>query len=143
MSQRTTKQEPRRAMTGYHQVLIILFGAMFFGGGGSVDITKRVKKTVGDDVRKERAMRIAEELDALPGNVVGDLISSHRDFYEALSSPELDPDAIRASLDVMIELLHEGDERGLELRFRLKDQLTAKEWGKVWDDDAAIGDWTP
>ena len=143
MSTSTTREEPRRGLTGFPQILILLFGAMFLGGGGAAPVAKRVKKAVKDDERRAVALPIAEALDALPGQVVDDLVATHREFYAALMAAEPDPDGVRASLDEMIERLHRADERALELRFELRDGMTSKEWEKVWGDDAAVGDWRP
>jgi hypothetical protein len=142
---RPNEQHSRRGpgRAGFHQILILLFGSMLFGGSGDLSLSEAVEESVEEGPRRERALASARELDAMPAEIVGRLITLHEEFYSVLDDAELEEEALRSSLDAMVDHLYASDLEALELRFQLAGELTDAEWRAVWESGQAAGDWSP
>lgn len=127
------QHEPVGAMTSFHQVLIILFGALFFAPGGHEPIVDRVESAVSDGARKEKAVAAAKAIDAAVGEDVDAVIAWHEEFYRAIGEAGADEAAVRGKIDEIINRLAELEQEQLELRGDLRDQLEPEEWSEVFD----------
>ncbi|MBL6757825.1 MAG: hypothetical protein ISQ11_15625 [Planctomycetes bacterium] len=119
--------------TSFHQVLIILFGALFFSPGGGEPLAERVKDAVSDSARQERAVGAAEAIDAAVGEDVDAVIKWHEEFYRAIGEAGADEALVRGKIDEIIDRLAEFEQQQLSLRGDLRDQLEPSEWDEVFD----------
>lgn len=126
--------EPRepRPLTGYHQVLILLF-SYYFLGGGAVPLSEQVEEVVPEGPRQERALAIAGELEGVPEAMREEVLAQVGGFYDALASPEVSAEALGAATDGILDSLHAANLRALDLRMRLADELTAEEWRELFE----------
>ena len=124
------------------QVLILLFGFMFFGGASSTallflhghspdDLKKAVKSVVTDPSRSKAAQSGVDQWEkALDAQLKS--LGKARESFEKLvrrhDATRLQADAISATVD---ESIVEMDRDMLDARFQLKEQLTRAEWNAV------------
>jgi len=126
--------------TSFHQILILLFGYMFLGGG-SAQLDDRVKDVLPRGERRDRARAIAKQADRMPEALASELIALHDEFYDVLAEPTVSTSELRVPLDALVEKMHASNLELLDLRFQLVEELTAKEWGKVWNPKKAPSQW--
>ena len=119
------------APTAFHQVLIILFGALFFKGGAG-DVADRVKDAVEDDARRPAAAA-AEALDASLKKDAAEVIRWHEGFYALIGTAEATADDVRANVDEFIATLEGLEREQIDLRRALVESLEPSEWGEVFD----------
>ena len=143
MSRRSSTQAERTHRTPFHQILLIIVGSMLLGGSDGIALEEAVGDVLEEGPRRERALETARELDAMPAAIVERLVELHDEFYEVLEDAELERHILRGTLDAMVDHLYQSDLKAMELRFRLADDVTAEEWGEVWEDARAAGDWQP
>jgi len=121
------------APTAFHQVLIILFGALFFKGGAGDPIADRVKDAVEDDARRPAAVAAAEALDASLKRDAAEVIRWHEGFYALIGTAEATADDVRANVDEFIATLEGLEREQIDLRRALAESLEPSEWGEVFD----------
>jgi hypothetical protein len=121
------------------QVLILLFGFMFFGGASSTallylhghspdDLKKAVKSVVTDQSRSKAARSGIDQWEKELEAQLKRLGKERENFVKLArrhDATRLQADAISATVD---ESIREMDRGMLDARFRLKEQLTGAEW---------------
>ncbi len=127
--------EPRepRPLTGYHQVLILLF-SYYFLGGGAVSLSEQLEEVVPDGPRQERAVAIAVELEEVPVAMREEVLAGLGEFYDALEAAEVSAEALGAASDGILDSLHGANLKALDLRMRLAEELTAEEWRELFEE---------
>jgi len=124
------------------QVLILLFGFMFFGGASSTallflhghspdDLKKAVKSVVTDPSRSKAAQSGVDQWEKALDAQLKSLGKARESFVKLVrrhDATRLQADAISATVD---ESIVEMDRDMLDARFQLKEQLTRAEWNAV------------
>ena len=119
----------------------------FFGGGsGAIDagaltpatveeLGERVETVVADPVRAKAAGSILDEL----GQAVVSFEKAFAASGKAVTRSYRDHAADRAEIEAVLDQLNRdweaGQERVLDLRFELRDQLTREEWAALYSPD--------
>ena len=119
----------------------------FFGGGsGAIDagaltpatveeLGERVETVVADPVRAKAAGLIVDEL----GQAVVSFEKVFAASGKAVTRSYRDHAADRAEIEAVLDQLNRdweaGQERVLDLRFELRDQLTREEWAALYSPD--------
>ncbi len=119
--------------TSFHQILIIIFGSLFFSGGDAKPLAERVKDAVSDDDRSAKAVAAAAAIDEARGEDIDAVIAWHEEFFKVLGGPDVDEAVVRAKIDEIIEQLEELEQQQLSLRSDLRTQLEPAEWSEVFD----------
>jgi hypothetical protein len=119
-----------RPQSGFHQVLILLFGYFFFGGEAA-SLSERVEEAMKEGPARERALVIAGELEGLSGRMREEVLGEVGAYYEALGRAGSTPDELAAPLDGILDSLHATNLRALDLRMQLAGEMTAEEWGAL------------
>jgi hypothetical protein len=121
------------------QVLILLFGFMFFGGASSTallylhghspdDLKKAVKSVVTDQSRSKAALADIDQWEKALAAQLKSLGKSREEFVKLArrhDATRVQADEISTTVD---ESIREMDSGMLDARFRLKEQLTGAEW---------------
>jgi len=130
MEQRSSTQG---STTSFHQVLIIIFGSLFFAGGGEAPLADRVGDAVTDSDRRAKAVAAASAIEAALGKDIDAVIDWHEDFFKAIGAAGVDEAKIRGKIDEIIEDLGQFERQQLSLRSDLRAQLEPSEWSEVFD----------
>lgn len=129
--------------TSFHQVLIILFGALFFSPGSGEPLAERVEDAVSDSTRQERAVVAAKAIDGAVDQTVGAVIRGHGEYYRAIGGAGADETLVRGKIEEIIERLAESEQGQLRLRGDLRDQLEPSERAEVFDGSGDGVRWGP
>lgn len=119
--------------TSFHQILIIIFGSLFFAGGDAKPLADRVKDAVSDGDRSAKAVAAAAAIDQARGEDIDAVIAWHEEFFKVIGGPDVDEAVVHAKIDEIIEQLEELERQQLSLRSDLRAQLDASEWSEVFD----------
>ena len=123
------------------QILILLGGWLLFGGGASSvlvvydrpssEMKKAIKRVITDPGRKDTILSqlkywksVQKDMDKSAGRDRKDLL----DVVGRKNSQPSDVEPITAKLD---ETFLKMDRNFLDLRFRVKDQVTSAEWAEI------------
>jgi len=116
----------------------------FFGGGaGAIDagaltpaaveeLSERVAIVVEDPVRAEAAQLTLAELEAEVLAFRKNFTVSGKEIKRSYRDHAADSAEIEAVLDQLNRDWERGQERALDLRFELRDQLTREEWAALY-----------
>jgi hypothetical protein len=123
------------------QVLVLLAAYLFFGGGASSalvvydrspsEIKKAVKRTVTDSVRRDAILTYIDQWEALQKQRDKEISTARAALFKTLRRQDAtrsEADQITAQLD---KTSLEMDASFLNLRFRVKDQITSAEWAAI------------
>ena len=128
-------QETTRGNTSFHQVLILLgAGASLFLVGGSKTLADRTRDAIEDESRREAAGLIADEIEQAKQRVIEQFVESRDDFFDVARRHEATGPEIDAALSRGVEEAERFQRELLELRSRLKQQVTSTEWSEVFPD---------
>ena len=119
--------------TRFHQVLIILFSAFFFGGSSSNPLPDRIDDAVSDSARSARAVAIAKRVESRREALLRETLTWHDGFYKTLHNHKSAEPDIFGQLQSLISSIEVAEDELLDLRFELRDELTADEWKGIWD----------
>ena len=119
----------------------------FFGGGAAgisgsaltqaavAELSERVEVVVEDPARVKAAQLTLEEL----RKEVKDFEKTFESTAKAIDSSYRSHTTDRAAIEAVIDQLNRdwerGQERALDLRFELRDQLTREEWATLYSPD--------
>lgn len=129
----------RRLSSRSGQVLIILLGALFLGGGAASvlvfvqghspkEMREAVKKVVSDDKRRDAALTIIEDWEKRNKEQEKELNKERAELVKIMKRHDAkreEADLVAAKLDQSMLAM---DRSFLEMRFGVKDQLTKEEW---------------
>lgn len=121
------------------QILIILLGVMFLGGGAASviafvqgqsprEMKEAVKKTVSDEKRRNAVLTVIEDWEKRKEEQDKEFKKGQEQLVKILKRHDAkreEADRVAAELDKSIRDL---DRSFLEMRFSVKDQITKKEW---------------
>jgi hypothetical protein len=123
------------------QVLILLATFLFFGGGASSalvvydrspsEIKKAVKRTVTDSSRRDAILTYIDQWEALQKQRDKEISTARATLFKTLrrkDATRTEADEVTAQLD---RTSLEMDQSFLNLRFRVKDQITTAEWAAL------------
>jgi hypothetical protein len=123
------------------QALILLAAWLFFGGGASTalvvyerpasDVKKAVKRVIPDGSRREAMLSDIDQWESVQKKQDKSVRKEREDLLEILrrkGSQHYEADPIITKLDATFS---EMDRKFLDLRFRLKEQVTASEWTEL------------
>jgi uncharacterized membrane protein YgaE (UPF0421/DUF939 family) len=129
----------RRISSQGGQVLIILLGVMFLGGGAASviafvqgqspkEMKEAVKKVVSDDKRRDAVLTVIEAWEKGKKEQDKEFKKGQEQLVQIMKRHDAkreEADRVAAKLD---ESIRDLDRSFLEMRFRAKDQLTKEEW---------------
>jgi ParB-like chromosome segregation protein Spo0J len=135
----------RRISSQGGQVLIILLGALFLGGGAASvlvfvqgqspkAIKEAVKKAVSDDKRRDSALTIIEDWEKGKQEQEEEFRRERAQLMKIMKRHDAkreEADLVAAKLDASILAM---DRSFLDMRFDVKDQLTKAEWEAAMSD---------
>jgi len=121
------------------QVLIILLGVMFLGGGAASviafvqgqspkEMKEAVKKVVSDDKRRNAVLTVIEDWEKRKEEQDKELKKGQEQLVKIMkrhNAKREEADRVAAKLD---ESIRDLDRSFLEMRFGAKNQLTKEEW---------------
>jgi hypothetical protein len=123
------------------QVLILLAAWLFFSGGASTalvvyehpasEIKKTIKRVIPDDTRREALLTNIDTWEWVQEKQDEQVRDAREKLLEILrrkGSQSYEVETIVAKLD---ERFAEMDRKFLDLRFRLKEQVTRAEWSQL------------
>ncbi|MDG1985343.1 MAG: hypothetical protein P8M11_12300 [Planctomycetota bacterium] len=119
--------------TSFHQVLIIIFGSLFFAGGGNDPLAERVQDAVPDNDRGAKAVAEAAAIDEARGQDVTAVIAWHEEFFKVIGQPDAGETVVRAKIDEVIDQLEALERHQLSLRSDLRGHLEPSEWSEIFD----------
>lgn len=119
--------------TSFHQILIIIFGTLFFGGSGDESLAERVEEAVSAGDRRAEAVAAAKAVDGALREDVDAVINWHEDFFRTIGQPEVTEAMILGKIDEIIETLEQLERAQVRLRADLHSKLERSEWDKVFD----------
>jgi|GEM_PF-2109529 len=129
----------RRISSQRGQILIILVGVLFLGGGAASVLTfvqgqspkemkEVVKKVVSDDKRRDAVLTVIEDWEKGKKEQEKEFKKGQEQLVEIMKRHDAkreEADRIAAKLD---ESIRDMDRSFLEMRFRAKEQVTKEEW---------------
>lgn len=129
----------RRISSRNGQVLIILLGALFLGGGAASvlvfvqgqsprAIREAVKKVVSDDKRRDAALTILEDWEKGNKEQEKELKEERAELVKIMERHDAkreEADLVAAKLDQSMQAMARSF---LDMRFGVRDQLTKEEW---------------
>ena len=120
------------------QVLILLGMWLFFGGGASTavvvydrppaDVKKAVKQVVSDEARKDAILSDIERWESTQKKHNEDVIAARERLFETLRRKDAQRSDIEPTMTRLDAIFLEMDRDFLDLRFRVKEQVTPGEW---------------
>lgn len=125
------------------QVLIILLGYLFLGGAATSittfvkgnsprDLVKRVETVVSDKMRQGDIVTLIDNWEKAHDTFQKQVKKEREVLLERLTSySATKQDAMRAA-DKLNLYIDEDDQSFLDLRFKMKAQLSRDEWNKIW-----------
>ena len=120
--------------TSFSAQVLILLGAYLFGGGGGADslpLTERVQEVVQDDGRRAIAGDYARQIQDLLATTSDDSLQLRGKILAGMRQYPRDTVAIRADLATALRGTFDTQERIVNLRFKLLEQMTRDEWTRL------------
>jgi len=132
-----SSESPPQSATAFHQVLILVALAIF-GGGGTVDLPKLVKKSVAKGERREVAVKAAEGIVQRVEALRQITFRARRDMHDAVAPRLFDSTALDALFTRFDGEAERVQAELLDLRFEMRDAMTPEEWTELFRrrDDA-------
>ena len=96
------------------------------------DSQDRVKEVVIEDVRRDEAVAVLKSLKGLGKQQNEAWQGVFKQLEDEFGEHETDEDAIDAIWDDYYRQLREINDEAVELRFKLREQLTREEWEQVF-----------
>jgi len=127
------------------QILIILLGALFLGGGAASvlvfvqgqsprEMREAVNKVVSDDRRRDSALKIIDDWEKGRKEQEKEFREERAQLVRVMKRHDAtreEADLVAAKLDESILVM---DRRFLDMRFGVRDQLTKEEWDAAMKD---------
>ena len=132
VSSRTAGHVPRP--TSFHQILIILVGSMFLGGGSGDSLADRVEDAVAKGPRRDQAIQVVERLQAHSEAEVQRFLDWHRSFYKLVGEQSRTEGEVRASVEELVDTINRFDRGSVDMMFELRGALEESEWNEVFSD---------
>lgn len=132
VSARQAAAVPR--VTGFHQILIILVGSMFLGGGSGADMKDRIEDAIPEGPRRNRAILVIEEMEAHSVAEVEGFLDWHKSFFELVGQETRTEDEVRAKVTELMDRVNRFDETSVDKIFELRGVLDESEWGEVFSE---------
>ena len=124
-------------------MLIALMTILFLGGGGGsavldyiADSTDAVKTVLEDDPRRDEALETLKSLKALGKKHSTMRQDTLKEMEKTLAVHEASPQASEEIWSAYYQQVREVNDEVVELRFRLREQLTRDEWQRVFERPA-------
>ena len=123
------------------QVLILLAAWLFFGGGASSalvvydrpasDVEKAVKRVVADPSRKDAIVFNISVWEAGQKERDKKVSDAREKLFKTLRRKDAQRHEVEPTVARLDKMLLEMDESFLNLRFRVKEQVTSAEWTEI------------
>lgn len=120
-------------------MLIALMTLLFLGGGSSTAVfdfvtetQPAVKASVDDDERRRAAVETVKEMKALAKGQSKALQKAVKELKPYVGDLDADDAKLEAFWQSYFDRARTADEQMLDLRFKLRDQLTREEWQQVF-----------
>ena len=120
------------------QVLILLGMWLFFGGGASTavvvydrppsEVKKAVKRVVPDEARRDAILSDIERWESTQKKHNEDVSAARKRLFENLRRKEAQRSDVEPTMTRLDAIFLEMDRNFLDLRFRVKEQVTSAEW---------------
>ncbi|MEM9378643.1 MAG: hypothetical protein AAGB93_01750 [Planctomycetota bacterium] len=117
----------------FHQVLIILFGTMFFASG-SDSLDDRVEDLLPEGERRERALDLIDRIEDHGEDELHRFTEWHDRFYTMIESGERSPEAARAAVAELMDGANDFDRRSIDLFMELRGAIEPDEWSELFGD---------
>lgn len=127
------------------QALILLAAWLFFGGGASTalvvyerpasDVKKAIKRVIPDGNRREAMLSDIDKWEALQEQEDKQVRNDRERLMDILRRKDSPRSAVDPILGQLDERFSQMDRRFLDLRFRLKEQVTSTEWAELVAQD--------
>jgi uncharacterized protein YlxW (UPF0749 family) len=124
------------------QILIILFGSMFFGGAASVttfvegsstkDVKKAIKKVVADDARQDEIVSLIKQWDKKHKKTRKQVEKDQKALLEVLTSYDATRQAMQQAAVILNESIDSEDKVFLDLKYSMREKMTKEEWDQFW-----------
>jgi uncharacterized protein YlxW (UPF0749 family) len=124
------------------QILIILFGSMFFGGAATVttfvegsstkDVKKAVKKVVTDDARKDEIVSLIKEWDKKHKKTRKQVEKDQKALLKVLTSYAGTRQAMQQAAAILNVSIDSEDKVFLDLKYTMREKMTKEEWDQFW-----------
>ncbi len=124
----------RERVTAFHQVLILVALSFFGGGGGEASLGERTRDVVRDDVRREAAGAIADELEQALRDHQAGLVQVRDAFFEVARHHGATAEQLDAALSAGLVRAEDFQRSLQDARARLREQVTAEEWQELFGD---------
>jgi hypothetical protein len=134
------------------QVLIILLGTLFLGGSAALaggvfvtgmttrEMTRALKREVGEEGRLRAARRVIDSWDKDAERFLESMDERRDELLEQLQRHDADRAAIDALLQRQDTSVDDMTRRVIDYRFELRDHLDATEWRAVFGPAAEAAD---
>jgi len=124
------------------QILIILFGSMFFGGAATVttfvegsstkDVKKAIKKVVADDARQDEIVSLIKQWDKKKKKTRKQVEKEQKALLNVLTSYDSTRQAMQQAAMKLNESIDSEDRVFLDLKYSMREKLTKEEWDQFW-----------
>ena len=124
------------------QILIILFGSMFFGGAASVttfvegsstkDVKKAIKKVVADDARQDEIVSLIKQWDKKHKKTRKQVEKDQKALLKVLTSYDGTRQAMQQAAAILNESIDDEDRVFLDLKYSMREKMTKEEWDQFW-----------
>jgi len=132
----------RNIMKQRGQILIILFGSMFFGGAATVatfiegsstkDVKKAIKKVISDETRKDEIISLIKEWDKKKKKTRKQVEKEQKALLNVLTSYDSTRQAMQQAAMKLNESIDSEDRVFLDLKYSMREKLTKEEWDQFW-----------
>jgi len=123
------------------QVLILLAAWLFFGGGASSalvvydrpasEMKKAIKRVIADDGRKDAILSYLSDWKSGQKKQDKEVSADREELLKALRRKETQRSELEPTMAKLDATLAEMDRNFLDLRFRVKHQVTSAEWAEI------------
>lgn len=124
------------------QILIILFGSMFFGGAASVttfvegsstkDVKKAIKKVVPDETRRDEIVSLIKQWDKKRKKTRKQVEKDQKALLKVLTSYDGTRQAMQQAAAILNESIDDEDRVFLDLKYSMREKMTNEEWDQFW-----------
>jgi hypothetical protein len=123
------------------QILILLATWLFFGGGASSalvvyerpasEMKKAIKRVIADEVRKDAILSNLSDWKSRQKKQDKEVSADREELLETLRHKATQRSDLAPTMAKLDATLDEMDRNFLDLRFRVKEQVTRAEWAEI------------